>query len=298
MLSGIYALYWSEPDLIYIGQTSNLDRRFGEHLRLLNRNKHFNYKVQETFHKYGIPEYQILEYCLISNLNDIEIKYIEEFNAFTAGLNLSKGGDSQQGEDHPNSKYTNDQIIEVFHYLYGRQIPHKEINEITGIHIDVIKAVSCGYAHSWLSEKFPIEYKELLSTIKSPHNSGDKHSGSKYSNEQILEAFELLVDREISLVDISKKLNIGYQVISMIACGAEHKWLQELYPEKYTKMLSNRGKVISDYPLITNGTEVIKVQNAEKFCRERNLQSSNLNKVFKGTRQSHKGWRLYKENNV
>lgn len=49
MNSGIYALYWWEQDLVYIGLSQNLSSRKLEHLNKLKNNRHTNYKVQNTY---------------------------------------------------------------------------------------------------------------------------------------------------------------------------------------------------------------------------------------------------------
>ena len=42
MTMGIYALYWQEQDLIYIGQSKEIERRFKDHLRELEACIHCN----------------------------------------------------------------------------------------------------------------------------------------------------------------------------------------------------------------------------------------------------------------
>jgi predicted GIY-YIG superfamily endonuclease len=73
MTIGIYALYWEEQDLIYIGESDNIERRFKEHLKMLETNKHFNYRVQEVYNTYGLPLFQILEEC---HINELKIKEV------------------------------------------------------------------------------------------------------------------------------------------------------------------------------------------------------------------------------
>lgn len=60
MTIGIYSLYWEEQDLIYIGQSQNIERRFTEHLYKLKNNTHTNYKVQKAYITYGLPSTNIL----------------------------------------------------------------------------------------------------------------------------------------------------------------------------------------------------------------------------------------------
>lgn len=292
--SGIYALYWDTTDKIYIGQSINLHIRYRQHLNLLEKGKHNNYKMQEAYNLFGAPEYLVLRYCVPSALNINEVELIAEFNATIDGYNISKGGDSSFGEDHPNSIYTNSQVEEVFLKLLNRNTPQKEISLETGVSIDVVKAISRGSLHTWLEEKYPVEYKDLIDSKKDQHNSGENHAMSKYSNNEIEELFiKYLVDRSSNLTDISKVSGIDYNVISLVACGSRHRWLKDKYPNQYLEMLDNKGKVFNNYPLITNGTEIVQVENGTQFCKDRGLSLPNLCKVFKGTRTHHKGWRIY-----
>ena len=297
MSIGIYAIYWETPDLIYIGQSITLQSRFEQHLSLLRNGKHFNHKMQNAFDIYGCPIYFILKEVSADKLDVEEISLISEFESFTSdrGLNLAPGGVSSHGESHPNSIYSNDVIEQVFMLLYPRSMQHKEIASISNVSLDVVKAISSGKLHGWLADKYPLEYEQMLATKKAEHNAGELHSCATVSNNKVLEVFKLLITRDTSLVDISIKTGVSYGIVSLIACGSSHTWLQEQFPEEYALMLSNIGKHPFKFPKITNGEEIVEVTNATIFCRERNLQHPNLSKVFKGTRHSHKGWYLYKE---
>lgn len=297
MSIGIYALYWQAQDLVYIGKTITLDKRYKQHLGLLTSNKHFNYKVQQAYSTYGVPEYVILKEVVPEDLNKEEISLISEFGAFNTanGLNLTPGGDGTHGEDHPGSLYSNACIEAAFLLLWDRSSPHKDIAIRSEISLDVIKAISSGKLHGWLHSKHPEKYTSMLASKKSEHNIGELHSMASITNDKVLEIFEYLVNRDIPLTKIANVCDVSYGIVSLIACGSSHKWLEKMYPDKYKKMLTNLGKLVRNYPKITNGLEVIELNNLSQFCTERNLQASNLSKVLKGTRISHKGWRVYKE---
>jgi excinuclease UvrABC nuclease subunit len=53
MNSGIYALYWWEQDLVYVGLSRNLHRRRNQHMSSMVKNTHDNYKVQQAFNNFG-----------------------------------------------------------------------------------------------------------------------------------------------------------------------------------------------------------------------------------------------------
>ena len=102
MTIGIYALYWEEPDLVYIGQSKDIEARFYEHERLLKVGKHPNYKVNRAYNNYGLPEFFIIEKCGLNELNNLEIKWMAECSSLENGLNITREGittgtDPEQG---------------------------------------------------------------------------------------------------------------------------------------------------------------------------------------------------------
>lgn len=75
---GIYKIYCSETDKIYIGETINLSQRLQKHFSLLRKNKHSNPILQNIFNKYGEDTFyvDVLEYLEI--IDDVELKTIEQ----------------------------------------------------------------------------------------------------------------------------------------------------------------------------------------------------------------------------
>lgn len=80
----------------YVGQTTNFSRRRSEHLLKLKENRHPNLKLQNAYNKYGEDNFifQKITYDDISKkeLDEQEIYYINKFNSFEQGYNLTTGG--------------------------------------------------------------------------------------------------------------------------------------------------------------------------------------------------------------
>lgn len=51
------------------------------------------------------------------------------------------------------------------------------------------------------------------------------------------------------------------------------------------------------YKFVSPSGEVVEIFNLQKFCRDNNLTSANMNKVYKGERKQHKGWTKYNGDN-
>ena len=97
--SGIYKCTCTANGRSYIGQAQDLSSRRKHHINDLNNNKHANSHLQRAWNKYGADNFQweILELCHIENLNDREVYWIEVFDAFHNGFNMTMGGGGIRG---------------------------------------------------------------------------------------------------------------------------------------------------------------------------------------------------------
>lgn len=93
----IYGWYCTITDKWYIGQTVNPEERFNKHIYLLKKdNTHFH----NALRKYGLNNFV---YCILEdnvlreNLNLKEIEWIEYYDSFLNGYNLTIGGDGING---------------------------------------------------------------------------------------------------------------------------------------------------------------------------------------------------------
>ena len=108
--SGIYKLEFPGGE-IYIGQSINLDNRLATHTREMQQNIHPNYKIRECITKYGnLPDISILREYSPEELNEAEIFWVEHFDSFKNGLNLTKGGGAKSGQGR-SDQYVN--MVEI-----------------------------------------------------------------------------------------------------------------------------------------------------------------------------------------
>lgn len=95
-ICGIYCIENIITNKKYIGQSINIYQRWKNHKSDLNNHKHPNDYLQHSWDKYGCENFMfyILEYCEPSQLDDMEVKYIQKFDATneTKGYNLNSGG--------------------------------------------------------------------------------------------------------------------------------------------------------------------------------------------------------------
>jgi hypothetical protein len=163
-ISCIYKISFSGTDKVYIGQTTDYNIRCSSHLTCMKAGKSPK-RLQAAYDEYGVPQFSIIIECDAEELDSLEEEAIQVYDAIDNGFNtFSKFGHRTllKGEKTGNSKYSNDQIEEVFGLLVNTDLHHREITEITGISRGTIADISGGIGHTWLAEKYPQEYKILL----------------------------------------------------------------------------------------------------------------------------------------
>ena len=90
----VYGFYNLITQKWYIGSTFDLKDRITRHLYYLKHNCHHSQKLQRSFNKYGIDNFQlvILQNCnnfSSEDLTSTEEKYIKLFNSFKNGYNMT-----------------------------------------------------------------------------------------------------------------------------------------------------------------------------------------------------------------
>lgn len=184
MTIGIYLLKFVGTDKVYVGQSLRIEERFTKHKnKLLNGTA--NYKLQEAYRNYGMPFLEILLECSTEdNLDTLENEAIIIFNAVNNGFNVNSkagGGTGLIGTTHPNSKYSETQVIEVFKLLL-QDIPFKTIMDKTKVEVSTIRDISKGKSHRWLSKKYPDEYNYLLTMKYTRVYNTAEHKNIEYPN--------------------------------------------------------------------------------------------------------------------
>lgn len=88
--SGIYCFENKINGKLYIGQAQNIKERIRHHIK----SKDHLY-IHKALRKYGVDNFNfyILEFCSIDKLSELEIYYIQKYNTFKYGYNLTAGGE-------------------------------------------------------------------------------------------------------------------------------------------------------------------------------------------------------------
>ena len=169
MSCGIYILRFKDTDKAYIGQSSNIEARFTNHIWSFNTGN-ASKKLQNAFKEYGTPVMEIILECDTHELDAAEVEAIEIWDSIENGFNTCVGGGAfpvLSGENHPNAKYNKEQIIYIFTNLTSdAPSTHTELSKLTGVDVSTISHVSTGQTHRWLEEIYGEVYLKFINRPK------------------------------------------------------------------------------------------------------------------------------------
>jgi len=155
--------------LIYIGITTNLDKRIKEHLR--NAPKYPNRKFYSALNGANTVEWETIETCNTFNEACHREKYwIDIFNSNASGLNMTKGGQGTFGSKRPKSK--------KWRKLHAKRMI--ENNPRSGIKLDD------GTRHK-ISKSVKLAYNENRINVSGKNNGmyGKQHTDEWKSNHSL-----------------------------------------------------------------------------------------------------------------
>src|SRR5688572_9818145 len=100
MTAGIYGIENKNNGKIYIGSSKNIEKRFLQHIRMLNKNIHHSIKLQNAWNRTN--DKSVFQFMILEEVNNIfklkiiEQEYIDNENSFNDGYNSSALVDNPQ----------------------------------------------------------------------------------------------------------------------------------------------------------------------------------------------------------
>ena len=164
MTTGIYKINFNGTDKVYIGQSLNIEGRLRTHLCTLRKQK-ITTKLQDAYNTYGIKDYDIILECRADELDEAESEAINIFDSYRNGFNTlpSASVPCNYGIDNINSQHTIKEYALVLELLVQTNptLTKREIQEVTGISIYIIRHIASLESHCWLKDLYPENYAKL-----------------------------------------------------------------------------------------------------------------------------------------
>ncbi len=305
MTCGIYRLNFSNTNKVYIGQSTDIERRIVVHLYAMKYG-HSSIKLNNAYLTYGFLDYTIICECPEEELDNTEEEAIDIFNSIENGFNTVHGRTSRRthlcGENAAMSSCSNSKIIETFELLVGSTKTILDISEIVGISNNVVKDISAGVSHAWLLDIFGEVYSEYIS--KGRIRTGEQVATSLYTNDNIKDMLIYTFHNPLeTYTSIANRFSIDVGTLKSIVTGRNHKWLLDVIPLEYAEVLSRKGsrggigrdaksKGIVYPPIISPEGTTYNITNIRSFAEEHGLNQGHLGAVMRGKEFQHKGWKL------
>lgn len=133
---GIYKITNKINGHSYIGQSINIKNRWAAHKSYYKtnaptkNNKYYNCNLYTAMRKYGIENFnfEILEECSKDLLDEREKYWINYYDTYENGYNMTKGGDGSPHETNGRAILTIENVIEIRN-MYNNLIPFRNAYE-------------------------------------------------------------------------------------------------------------------------------------------------------------------------
>lgn len=204
---GIYKITNKKNGKVYIGQSNDMVKRKNSHFNALRKNKHDNVHLQNSFNKYGECNFsfEVLEECSEDELNDLEIKYIKEYNSTDRkfGFNIRDGGSSGSLSEETKMKLSKARAT----------ISFDEVSEIKQMLCD-------GFSREYIAEKYNIKKANIDSIARCDNFKRIRPELNKYIYKKTIREREKTREEIINLLykgmgnkEISETLNVSVSIV-------------------------------------------------------------------------------------
>jgi group I intron endonuclease len=133
MVTGIYLIRNRINNKKYIGQSIRLTERKQDHFHTLRNNTHHNTHLQNAFNIYGENnfEFKIIYECNPEELNELEEYFIDLYDAYTDGYNMTVGGENcPDNTNEHHGMWRHDIHTELLKRMYLQGKNTTELGEI------------------------------------------------------------------------------------------------------------------------------------------------------------------------
>lgn len=181
---GIYKITNKINNHCYIGQSIHIEKRFQEHKLKYNWERESKKPLYLAFQKYGLENFsfEIIEECDPAFLDIREQYWINYYDSYHHGYNVTSGGETNYGDNHPGHKLTKEDIIDI-RTRYARLERRKEVYLLYNNRIG-----ESGFGKIWKGETWKDIMPEVYTKENKAfhaHNTGNQ--GSQNGRSKITE---------------------------------------------------------------------------------------------------------------
>lgn len=244
----------------YVGQTNNIERRKREHLSsaLNEKSKDYNSLFHSKIRQYGIENF---DFAILEELNTEDTVLVDERERYwidfeqsfvkNNGYNLTTGGQYQQQKQ---KIITKEQAKQIQQDLLNK-VSYKEISKKYSIISSYISMINQGNYFYDETLNYPLQkfYKK---------------------DEEYQELVSLLKYSDLTLKQISEKLNIGYSTVKKINAGTLRHGLSDTYPIRDKSVYEIRADIVKNLLINTNLTKaeiMLQAKVSEETVRRINI---------------------------
>lgn len=153
-MTGIYKIENLITHEKYIGQSRQIEKRMQQHkYTAYNEQDHsYNNPLYRSIRKYGLENFNfsIIEECSIEKLNEREIYWIQYYDSFFHGYNLTLGGDGS------GTQINKEKIIGIISDLENTYMSHADIAKKWDMSTEMVQGINTG--RYWKQDrKYPIQ---------------------------------------------------------------------------------------------------------------------------------------------
>jgi len=223
---GIYKITNKINNKVYIGQSINIEQRWGQHKRnAFNENCHtYNYPLYRAIRKYGIENFtfEIIEECSSEILTVKEQQWIDYYNSLNSqyGYNIVPAIDSKKGENCNWAMLTNQQFDIIVSLLKETNILMTDIGKMFNVSGSCIEDINKGRRRHQDNIDYPIRKNS-----RSNAHQGERQNTAILTTTDVMIIRNRYVNEEMKDIYEDYKDKISYSQMKKICYGSAWKHL-------------------------------------------------------------------------